>query len=108
VLVLLAAVVLALATWLYLSDAAGVPVWRSYISVVVTELLALATLTRNANWAAALRGLTGGWLMAAPYLLKFEDIAAAQWTYLAIGTLVAALAVPGITTLRAGRVRIAV
>lgn len=95
-LILLAVVILALATWSSLSDAAGVPVWKSCISVVTSLFLALAALTRNPDWAAWIRMLTGGWLIAAPYLLKFQDIAPAFWTHLAIGAAVTALAIPRI------------
>ena len=35
------------------------------VSVVITVLLALAALTRNPDWAVAIRFLTGGWLIAA-------------------------------------------
>jgi hypothetical protein len=94
--VILAAVCLALATWSYFSDAAGVPIWKSYFGVVTAMLLALAALTGNPRWAAALRLLTGGWLVAAPYLLNFTDVSAALWTYLVAGILVTTLAIPGI------------
>jgi hypothetical protein len=103
-LVLLATVCLALATWASLAETSSVPAWKSFISVIITLLLALAALTRNPDWAASIRFLTGGWLIAAPFILKFDDIAPALWTYLAIGTLVAALATPGIAARLAGRV----
>jgi hypothetical protein len=105
--VILAAVCLAVATWSYLSDAAGVPIWKSYLSVVITGLLALAAMTRNARWAAAIRLLTGAWLIGAPYLLGFADIATAFWTYLAAGVLVTTLAIPSRASLGTGRVRMA-
>jgi hypothetical protein len=104
---LLSAMCLALATWSFLSDASRVPLWKSYVSVVITGLLALAALTRNPHWAAAIRLLTGGWLIAAPYLLSFADIAPALWAYLSTGLLVTTLAFPGIAALFACRVRTA-
>jgi hypothetical protein len=55
---------LALATWAYLADTSSVPPWKAS-SVVITVLLALAALTRNPDWAVAIRFLTGGWLIAA-------------------------------------------
>ena len=106
-LVLLATVCLALATWGYLADTSSVPPWKASISVVITVLLALAALTRNQDWAMAIRFLTGGWLIAAPFVLRFYDIAPALWSYLVIGTLVAAAATPGIAGRLGGRVGIA-
>jgi hypothetical protein len=61
-LVLSATVCLALATWAYLADTSSVPPWKAFVSVVITVLLAL---TRNPDWAVAIRFLTGGWLIAA-------------------------------------------
>jgi hypothetical protein len=69
-----------------------VPPWKAFVSVVITVLLALAALTRNPDWAMAIRFLTGGWLIAVPFVLKFDDVAPALWSYLVIGTLVAAAA----------------
>ena len=66
-LVLLATVGLALATWAHLADTSSVPPWKAFVSVVITVLLALAALTRNLDWAMAIRLLTGGWLIAAPF-----------------------------------------
>ena len=95
-LILLVAATLTLATWAYLSGTTGVPVWKCYISVAITLLLALATLTRNPNWAAAIRGLTGIWLIAAPYLLRVHDVGPGPWAYLGAGALVSVLAAPGL------------
>ena len=105
-LVLLATVCLALATWVYLADTSSVQPWKAFVSVVVTMLLALAALTRNPDRAVAIRFLTGGWLITAPFVLGFDDVAPAFWSYLAIGTLVATAAAPGIAN-RLGRVGIA-
>jgi hypothetical protein len=92
VVVVLAAVCLALVTWSYLGDAASVPLWKPYASVALIVLLTLAALTRQPHWAISMRFLTGGWMIAAPYLLKFADIAPALWAYLTIGVLLATMA----------------
>jgi hypothetical protein len=91
--VLLSVVLLAVGTWLLLADS-GVPVWKLYASVTTTVLLALAALTRHRAWSAGLRALTGGWIIAAPYLLKFAYVAPALWAYLGIGVVVTAASVP--------------
>ena len=92
VVMVLAVVCLALVTWSYLGDAASVPVWKPYASVALAVLLTLAALTRQPHWAISMRFLSGGWMIAAPYLLEFADIAPALWAYLAIGVLLATMA----------------
>jgi hypothetical protein len=88
IVMVLAVVCLALATWSYLGGAASVPLWKPYASVALAVVLTLAALTRQPHW----RFLSGGWMIAAPYLLKFSDIAPALWAYLAIGVLLATMA----------------
>jgi hypothetical protein len=88
----LAAVCLALVTWSCLGDAAGVPLWKPYASVGVAVLLTLGALTRQPHGAISMRFLSGGWIIAAPYLLKFADIAPALWAHLALGVLLATMA----------------
>jgi hypothetical protein len=105
-LVLSATVCLALATWAYLADTSAVPPWKAFVSVVITVLLALAALTRNAGWAMGIRFLTGGWLIAAPFVFRFDDVAPALWSYLVIGTLIAAAATPAVAGRLGRRVRI--
>jgi hypothetical protein len=105
---LLAVVCLALMTWSFLADVAGVPLWKPFASTAVTGLFALAALTRHPCWAASIRFLTGGWVVAAPYLLKFADIAPALQAYLAIGTLLVIMSIPGVAAAGARRAHVAV
>ena len=92
VVMVLAVVCLALVTWSYLGNAASVPLWKPYASVALAVLLTLAALTRQPHWAISMRFLSGGWMIAAPYFLKFADIAPALWAYLTIGGLLATMA----------------
>jgi hypothetical protein len=93
VVMVLAVVCLALVTWSYLGDTASVPLWKPYASIALAILLTLAALTRQPHWAISMRFLSGGWMIAAPYLLKFAEIAPALcWAYLAIGVLIATMA----------------
>jgi hypothetical protein len=62
VVMLLAVVCLALVTWSYLGEAASVPLWKSYASVALAVLLALAALTRQPYWAISMRFLLGCWM----------------------------------------------
>lgn len=105
--VLLAVVLLALGTWSVLADA-GVAVWKLSVTVGGAVLLGLAGLTRHPSWAAAIRCLTGTWIVVAPYLLGFADVGAAVRVCWGIGTLVVMTTVPVVVTLLARRVRLAV
>ena len=105
--VLLAVVLLALGTWSVLADA-GVAVWRLYVTVGGAVLLGLASLTRHPSRAAAIRCLTGSWIVVAPYLLGFADVGAAVRVCWGIGTLVVMTVVPAVVTLLARRTGVAV
>jgi hypothetical protein len=89
---LLAVVLLALATWSYLGDGASVPPWKAFADVALAGLLALAALTRQPDWAISMRFLTAAWIIAAPYLFGFADIPSALRAHVAIGTLLIATA----------------
>ncbi len=105
--VLLAVTSLALASWSYFSDAADISLWKTYTSVATAGLLALATLTRHPRWAAGMRCLTGGWMMAAPYVLGFAAVAPALRAYLILGALVVTFSIPSFIASRTGRTRMA-
>jgi hypothetical protein len=96
---LLAIVFLAVLAWSCLSDAAIVPLWKLYISIAVSWVLALATLTRRLDWSASIRFLTGGWIIAAPYLLNFSNMPQERWAYLAIGMTITIISIPGVAAL---------
>jgi hypothetical protein len=51
-------------------------------------LFALAALTRDARWAMIFRLLTGGWILAAPYLLGLWQAEPAIRASQALGALV--------------------
>jgi len=106
IMVLLAAVCVALVTWSSLTDVARVPLWKSYIGVVISLLFALAALTRHPRWAASIRFLTGVWMVTAPFLLKFTDTAPALWGYLTLGSLIISLSVPDLPLVPGGRARL--
>jgi hypothetical protein len=105
---LTAVVCLALGTWTFLVDATGVAAWKPAIAVGVSVLLALAALTRRPRWAAALRLLTGTWILAAPYLLAFAMTGPAERVYLTVGVLVCMLAMPEFAALYGRWVRPAI
>jgi hypothetical protein len=101
VVMLLAVVCLAIATWSCLGDGASVPPWKAFAGVALAGLLALASLTRHPHWAISMRFLTAAWLIAAPYLLSFAQIPSAFRAYMAIGALLMATAsIPRVSGLR--------
>lgn len=102
--VLLAMVFLCVTTWSYVSDTAGVPVWKLYTGVAITWFLALAALTRHRQWSVSIRLLTGVWMIAAPHLLGFSQIGPAHWSYLAVGLIVTAMAIAGVAQIGLSRV----
>jgi hypothetical protein len=99
-LLLLGIVCLAVVTWSYVSEATGVAPWKFDLGVTVTWLLALAALTRHRQWAAWIRLLTAGWMIAAPHLLAFTGVAPALWAYVTTGMIVAVSSIPGVVSLR--------
>jgi hypothetical protein len=101
VVMLLAVVCLAIATWSCLGDGASVPPWKAFAGVALAGLLALASLTRHPHWAISMRFLTAAWIIAAPYLLNFAHVASAFRAYMAIGALLMATAsIPRASRLR--------
>ncbi|HEY4043417.1 MAG TPA: hypothetical protein VGM32_16435 [Rhodopila sp.] len=78
------------------------------MSVAIAVVMALASLTRNPGWATAFRATMGGWLCAAPYVVSFDAVAPALWTYLAIGTLVIMAAISGFAARPRGRAHLPV
>jgi len=101
IVVLLLTVWVALVTWSYFAETAGVSPWRLCVSVGFTLLCALATLTRHPRRAMAIRLMLGGWLISAPYLLAFADMDPVLRTYLVAGTVLTAMSSYAIV----GRVR---
>jgi hypothetical protein len=115
---LLAVVWLAVVKWSSLAGAAAVPLWKPSACVGLTVLFSLAALTRHARWARSIRLLLGrlllgrlllgrlllgGWLVAAPFLFRFDGIAPALWRHVTFGLLLVFVSMPGIIGPRAGR-----
>ena len=101
VVMLLAVVCLAIATWSCLNDRASVPPWKAFAGVALAGLLALASLTRHRHWATSMRFLVAAWMLAAPYLLNFAGIPSTFRAYTAIGALLLTTAsIPRVSGLR--------
>jgi hypothetical protein len=70
--------------------AAGSPAaaWNAWIAAVVIAALA-AALLRFAEWEEWLSAAVGVWLVISPWLLGFATVAAAMWSAIVLGALVA-------------------
>lgn len=99
-------VMLVLGAWLFLSPwilgfAAGMPVgaeeavagpgaaaWNAWVVGVVIAALAIWAVAMFAEWQDWLNGILGVWLVIAPWVLGFGDLAAAAWNHVIVGLLV--------------------
>lgn len=89
---ILAGIALALSPWLLGYAADAVAVWHAFIAGVITALIAARALVafhKNEEWANLAVGL---WIVAAPWVLGFAGLAAAMWSHVIAGVVVAALA----------------
>ncbi|AZV18120.1 SPW repeat protein [Mesorhizobium sp. M7A.F.Ce.TU.012.03.2.1] len=89
---ILAGIALALSPWLLGYAADAVAVWHAFIAGVITVLIAaraLVAFQKYEEWANLVVGL---WIVAAPWVLGFAGLAAAMWSHVIAGVVVAALA----------------
>ncbi|MCF6126600.1 hypothetical protein EN904_02960 [Mesorhizobium sp. M7A.F.Ca.CA.001.07.2.1] len=89
---ILAGIALALSPWLLGYAADAVAVWHAFIAGVITVLIAARALVafhKFEEWANLVVGL---WIVAAPWVLGFAGLAAAMWSHVIAGVVVAALA----------------
>ncbi|RWH82158.1 MAG: hypothetical protein EOQ86_09295 [Mesorhizobium sp.] len=89
---IIAGIALALSPWLLGYAADAVAVWHAFIAGVITVLIAARALVafhKYEEWANLVVGL---WIVAAPWVLGFAGLAAAMWSHVIAGVVVAALA----------------
>lgn len=63
--------------------------WNAWITAIVVAGLAVAALLRFAEWQEWVIALVGLWLVISPWVLGFSAVAAALWSAVVIGVLVA-------------------
>lgn len=63
--------------------------WNAWISALVVAGLAVAALLRFFEWEEWLNGLVGLWLVLSPWVLGFSAQAAAMWSVVVLGALIA-------------------
>jgi SPW repeat len=76
--------------WIF-GFAAGAPSQNAWVSGIVIAVLSIAALAAFAVWEEWLNLIVGLWVIASPWVLKFEGTTA-MTTHVVIGIIVAALA----------------
>jgi hypothetical protein len=91
-----AGVALALSPWLLGYVAESTAMWSAWVAGAIMTLIAAGALfafRQYEEWANLVVGL---WTVAAPWVLGFAGIAAAMWSHVLAGVVVAALAAVGL------------
>lgn len=68
------------------------PAWNAWVCGLVIAALAVAALLSFAEWEEWINAILGIWVAASTWILGFATLAAAMWTHLILGLLIAALA----------------
>lgn len=63
--------------------------WNAWLCALVVAGLAVAALLRFFEWEEWLNGLIGLWIMVSPWILGFSAMAAAMWSAVVLGALIA-------------------
>lgn len=91
-----AGVALVLSPWLFGYAAESTAMWSAWVAGAVMTLIAAGAVVafhQYEEWANLVLGL---WTIAAPWALGFAGIAAAMWSHVLAGVVVAALAAVGL------------
>jgi hypothetical protein len=91
VLNLILGAILFLSPWIF-GFASGTQTQNAVISGIVIMVLSIAALAAFMEWEEWINLLAGLWVLVSPWVLGFADAAAAMWTHLIIGILVAVIA----------------
>ena len=66
--------------------------WNAWICGTVIFILAIAAASAVKEWEEWVNGLLSLWTLVAPWALGFASVAAARWTHVIVGVIVAVLA----------------
>ncbi|HET9904393.1 MAG TPA: SPW repeat protein [Xanthobacteraceae bacterium] len=66
--------------------------WNAWLSGIVVAGLAIAALAAFAEWEEWINLIVGIWVAVSPWLVGFSGDAAAAWTHLILGAIVAIVA----------------
>lgn len=89
---LVLAAFLFLTPWIFgfISDHAAAP--NAWASGIVIGGVAIAALTRFAEWEEWINLVLGVWVLVSPWVLDFAGQASARWAHVVVGLIVAVLA----------------
>jgi hypothetical protein len=89
---LILAAILFLTPWVFgfVSDHVAAP--NAWMSGVVIGVVAIAALTKFAEWEEWINLLLGLWVLVSPWVLNFATQTTARWTHVIVGLIVAVLA----------------
>ena len=88
---LVLAVLLVISPWV-LAFPAGAATYNAVIVGLVIGLVAIGAIVAFAQWEEWVNLILGAWAFISPFLLGFAASAAAMWTHVIIGLVVAVLA----------------
>ncbi|OWK23753.1 SPW repeat protein [Rhizobium sp. 007] len=88
---LVLAVCLFISPWVVGFAAEAAPTWNAWIVGIILGALAITALSAFAEWEEWANLVVGLWLIASPWALGFAASAAAMWTAVIMGVLVAAI-----------------
>jgi hypothetical protein len=66
--------------------------WNAWICGIVVAALAVLALVKVAEWEEWIAAALGVWLVISPWVLGFAAMAAALWTHIVLGVVIAVLA----------------
>ena len=89
---LVLAVFLFISPWLFSFAAEARPSWNAWACGVIIAALAISALAWFAEWEEWINVALGVWLVIAPSVLWFRATAAAMWTHVILGVVIAAFA----------------
>ena len=89
---LILAAFLFLTPWIFgfASDHAAAP--NAWVSGVVIGVVAIAALTKFAEWEEWINLVLGLWVLVSPWVLSFAAQTTARWAHVIVGLIVAVLA----------------
>ncbi len=90
--VVLLGVWLVLAPFLGIGAIGGVAAINSYLIGTVVALVAFAAIAQPDLWKEYTNMILGLWLIAAPFILSFTNVAGPMWNQIIVGLLIAAAA----------------
>ncbi len=94
------AVILFFSPWILGFTSETVAAWTAWGTAIAIVALCIAAIVEFAEWEGWIALLLGFWLVVAPWFVGFTNIITARWTHVVLGTLVTAVAVWEVWSIR--------